>query len=75
MKDRLLSVEQFSDRIGCSVRTVRRWIANGVLPSVKLGGLRRVRESALERLFGSERTDWESLVDLAPKFYPVLSSF
>jgi excisionase family DNA binding protein len=35
---------------GTSLRTARRWIAIGVLPSVKLGGARLVAKSDLERL-------------------------
>jgi len=36
--------------IGVSLRTVRRWIADEVLPSVKLGGARLVPRKGLERL-------------------------
>ena len=35
---------------GVADRTVRRWIADEVLPSVKLGGARLVPRKALERL-------------------------
>jgi excisionase family DNA binding protein len=35
--------------VGVSVRTVRRWIAEEVLPSVKLGGARLVPRDGLER--------------------------
>ena len=34
---------------GMSVRTVRRWIAENILPSVKLRGARLVPRMALER--------------------------
>jgi excisionase family DNA binding protein len=36
---------------GASLRTVRRWISDGAIPSVKLGGARLVAEAELERLF------------------------
>ena len=32
---------------GMSIRTIRRWIANGTLPSTKLGGARFVAKSDL----------------------------
>ncbi len=34
---------------GISLRTVRRWIANEVVPSTKLGGARLVAKADLER--------------------------
>jgi len=61
MTERLLSVEEIAERIGCSIRTVRRWVASGSLASVKVGGLRRVSPSALDRFLGIERTDWGNL--------------
>ena len=35
---------------GVSLRTARRWIANGILASGKLGGTRLVAKRKLERL-------------------------
>jgi excisionase family DNA binding protein len=35
---------------GVSLRTVRRWIADRIIPSVKLGGARLVHKAELERL-------------------------
>jgi excisionase family DNA binding protein len=35
---------------GMSLRTVRRWIDDEILPSVKLGGARLVAAADLERL-------------------------
>jgi excisionase family DNA binding protein len=35
---------------GASLRTVRRWIADGDIPSVKLGGARLVAKAELQRL-------------------------
>jgi excisionase family DNA binding protein len=44
---------------GVSVRTVRRWIADDIIPSTKLGGARLVAKAELGRLFSStsETTD------------------
>ena len=39
--------------IGASTRTVRRWIADEVVPSTKLGGARLVARADLERLLCS----------------------
>jgi excisionase family DNA binding protein len=35
---------------GVSLRTVRRWISDEILPSTKLGGARLVQKAELERL-------------------------
>lgn len=35
---------------GVSLRTVRRWIASGTLPSRKVGGVRLVAREALEEM-------------------------
>jgi excisionase family DNA binding protein len=43
---------------GASVRTVRRRIADGILPSVKVGGLRLVPRKALDRLLSPAPLDW-----------------
>ncbi len=36
--------------LGVSVRTVRRWIADKIIPSTKLGGARLVARADLEHL-------------------------
>jgi excisionase family DNA binding protein len=36
---------------GASLRTVRRWIADEIIPSTKLGGARLVARADLERCF------------------------
>jgi excisionase family DNA binding protein len=43
---------------GASVRTVRRRIADGTLPSVKVGGLRLVSRKVLERVLSPALPDW-----------------
>ena len=40
---------------GMSIRTVRRWIADEIIPSTKLGGARLVARADLERLLCSSR--------------------
>jgi len=41
-----------------SMRTVRHWIAEEILPSVKVGGVRLVPRQALERLLSPAPVDW-----------------
>jgi excisionase family DNA binding protein len=43
---------------GTSVRTVRRWIAEEILPSVKVGGTRLVARKDLERVLFPAGPDW-----------------
>ena len=43
---------------GVSVRTVRRWIAERTLPSVKLRGVRLVPRKGLEQLLSPAPWDW-----------------
>lgn len=45
---RYLSAKETAERLGISLRTVRRRIADGSLPSVKVGGAVRIPASALE---------------------------
>lgn len=42
-----LSAAQVAERLGISLRTVRRRIADGTLPSLKMGGAVRIPASAL----------------------------
>jgi excisionase family DNA binding protein len=42
---------------GASLRTVRRWIADKKVPSVKVSGLRLVARTAVERMLSPAR-DW-----------------
>ncbi len=48
--------------IGVSLRTVRRWIAEEALPSVKLGGARLVPRKGLELLLPTP-WDWAELAE------------
>jgi excisionase family DNA binding protein len=45
-----LRVSEAAALLACSDRTMRRWIADGVIASVKIGGARRVPESEIARL-------------------------
>jgi excisionase family DNA binding protein len=49
---RYLRASDVADRLGVSIRTVRRWIADGTLPSTKIAGTRLVAEDDLLRLLG-----------------------
>jgi excisionase family DNA binding protein len=45
-----LRARDIAQLTGVSVRTARRWIAEGILRSAKVGGARLVARSELERL-------------------------
>ncbi len=46
---------------GVSLRTVRRWIAAGTLPSAKIGGVRLVTRKAVQQLLAAPSRDWSKL--------------
>lgn len=48
-----LRPRQIAEMLGVTERTVRRWIADGTLPSVKLGGARLVARTTLEQQLGT----------------------
>ena len=48
-----LRPRQIAELLGLTERTIRRWIADGTLPSVKLGGARLVARTTLERRLGT----------------------
>ncbi len=48
-----LRPRQIAEMVGVTERTVRRWIADGTLPSVKLSGARLVARSTLEQRLGA----------------------
>ena len=54
-----MRARDIAELTGVSVRTVRRWIADKIIPSTKLGGARLVAKTELGRLFSppSEVTD------------------
>jgi len=47
---RYISAQEVARRLDCSVRTVRRWIADGLLPAATVGGLCRIAESDVEAM-------------------------
>ncbi len=47
-----LRPRQIAEVLGVTERTIRRWIADGTLPSVKLGGARLVARATLEQRLG-----------------------
>ncbi len=48
-----LRPRQIAEMLGVTERTIRRWIADGTLPSVKLGGARLVARATLEQRLGT----------------------
>lgn len=54
IQNRLLSTDEVAELLAVSPKTVRRWIAEGELPAVKLQRLWRVRSADLERLLEGE---------------------
>ena len=44
---------EVADLLGVRERTVRRWIADGILPSRRIGGARLVAKADLDRLLGT----------------------
>lgn len=56
MSEKLLTPSEVAKRLDVTLRTVQRWIADGVLPSYKLGKTRRVSEEQLERFLALHET-------------------
>ncbi len=50
-----LRVREIVDLLGTSERTIRRWLTDGTLPSVKIGGTRLVARADLDRLLDGVR--------------------
>ena len=57
----LLTPEQVAERLQVTLRTVQRWIAEGELPSYKLGKTRRISEEQLAEFlqYREERAKWQ----------------
>ncbi len=60
---RMFDVRTVANLLDCSERTVRRRIADGTIPSVLVGGLRRVHEHVLERVIHGTRADWSDTTE------------
>jgi excisionase family DNA binding protein len=54
-QNRYLSAAEVAKRFDCSIRTVRRWLADGVLKSVCVGGLVRISEAAIASMLEQQR--------------------
>jgi excisionase family DNA binding protein len=50
-----LSVRELSELLSVTDRTAANWVGRGVLPSARIGGIRRVRPADIEALFEEER--------------------
>lgn len=51
----MLTVREVMRRLGLKERTVRELLATGELPSVKIGGARRVETAELEAFIAARR--------------------
>ena len=49
IQDRLLSLGDLAEYLACSRTYARKLIADGTIPSFKIGSLRRVRKSDVDR--------------------------
>ena len=49
-RERLLTVPQFSEAIGLTPAGTRRWLLERRISSVKIGRLRKIPESEIDRL-------------------------
>ena len=47
--DQLYTAKEYAGRYKVTLRTVRRWIAEGAVEVVRIGGIVRIRESARKR--------------------------
>jgi excisionase family DNA binding protein len=54
---RLYSVREAAEYVGCSIKTVRRWIKSGDLPHHRLGRQIRISERDLEQFVRMRRHD------------------
>jgi excisionase family DNA binding protein len=55
-----LRARQVAELVNLSERTVRRWIADGTLPSAKIGGARLVAVDEIRRLLAPSPSKLES---------------
>lgn len=53
---RLHSLAEVADRLGVSIKTVRRILARGDLPAHRIGRLLRVSDDDIERFIAATRT-------------------
>ena len=55
MDTMLLRIEEVAARAAVSIQTVRRWIADGRLDSIRIGRTLRIRRTSLDALLGGPR--------------------
>ena len=55
-----LRAAELADVLNLSERTIRRWIADGTLPSAKIGGARLVPVDAVHRLLAPQLPNTEA---------------
>jgi excisionase family DNA binding protein len=47
---KFFSVDETAAMLGCTSVTIRRWVGNGTLPSIKLGGRRLIAAGTVNNL-------------------------
>ncbi len=48
MQERVFTVDEVAQQLRVDARTVRKWIRNGDLAAIDVGGSYRIRESSLQ---------------------------
>jgi len=62
----LLSVKEAAALVGVSQATMWRWIRQGHIPTVKIGGLRRIRRADFDRLIKEGTKSSEKIERIPP---------
>lgn len=52
--DQLVSIKEAARLLACTEAAIRKWVMQRRLPSVRVGRLRRIRLSELQRFIGQE---------------------
>ncbi len=70
------STEQVATLLGVDLRTVKCWIANGQIPSFRIGHCRRIRKDVIEAIMNPTCSvqprvgDWETAEDFISLLRP-----
>ena len=59
--DRLLKIPESAKTANSGVSTIYKWMGEGRIPSVKVGGSRRIWESALYEVLQEDQEDYRRL--------------
>jgi len=58
-KEEYLTFAEVAQRVHVHYETVRRWARDGVIPTVRIGTVRRIRKSDLERIVTPVSSDMD----------------